>query len=385
MTPAAVVDDTDSIAAQPAAAAIPLFKVHMPETVLGPLAETIASGYLGQGPRVNEFEAALTPWFGSERVLTVNSATSGLQLALRLANVQAGDEVISTPMTCSATNVPIMAAGAKIVWADINPHTGNIDPNDVARKITERTRAIVAVHWGGYPCDLDELNAIARERDIKLIEDAAHAFGATYKGAPIGSHSDFVNFSFQAIKHMTTGDGGALVCRDNASYERGKLLRWYGIDREGKRTDFRCEEDIVEWGYKFHMNDIAATIGLHQLKFVAQTLRRHRENAAYYRERLRGLRGFQLLDHRLDREGAYWLFTARVRERQQFIDSMKKAGVTTSQVHSRNDLHTTFAEFRSELPGVTEFAAEQVSIPVGWWVTDSEREHIAETVARLCE
>src|SRR5213080_1312942 len=166
MKPAPTADEAESNAVpQLEAGAIPLFKVHMPETVLAPLAETVLSGYLGQGPRVAEFEKALAPWFGNNRVLTVNSATSGLQLALRLANVKPGDEVISTPMSCSATNVPIMAAGAKIVWADIDPQTGNIDPNDVARKVTERTRAIVAVHWSGYPCDLQELNAIARARD----------------------------------------------------------------------------------------------------------------------------------------------------------------------------------------------------------------------------
>ena len=362
--------------------AIPLFKVHMPESVLEPLAGTLSSGHIGQGPRVEEFEQALSEWFGSQNVLTVNAGTSALQLALRLANVGASDEVISTPMTCAATNVPILAAGAKVVWADIDPMTGNIDPVDVERKISSRTKAIMAVHWGGYPAEIEELNRIARQHDLIVIEDAAHAFGAKYAGQPIGSHSDFVCFSFQAIKHLTTGDGGAVVCRDRKSYQRGKLLRWFGIDRESERRDLRCEEDIAEWGYKFHMNDIAATIGLHQLKFVGGLLQRHRENGAYYRRRLRGLNGLKLLDYRNDRESAYWLFTVRVPDRETFVEHLRQSGIIASQVHVRNDFHTAFREFRQSLPGTAEFASQQVSIPVGWWVTDAEREFIADTIIR---
>jgi dTDP-4-amino-4,6-dideoxygalactose transaminase len=364
----------------PASAEIPLFKVHLPDTVLEPLAATLFSGYIGQGPRVEEFERALAPWFGSQNVLTVNSGTSALQLALRLANVEYGDEVVTTPMTCTATNTPIMAMGAKIVWADIDPQTGNIDPLDVERKISGKTRAIMAVHWGGYPCDMDQLNAIGKHYNIKIIEDAAHAFGAKYHGQPIGSHSDFVCFSFQAIKHLTTVDGGAVVCRSTDAYKRGKLLRWYGIDREAERKDLRCEEDVKEWGYKFHMHDVAATIGLHQLESVADVLRRHRANAAYYIERFTGCGGFRLLDYCSDRESAYWLFTIRVPERQRFMEEMKKAGVMVSQVHSRNDLHTMFLEFKRNLPGLNEFSAEHVSIPVGWWLTEDQRKYVADSI-----
>jgi perosamine synthetase len=364
---------------------IPLFKVHMPRSVMEPLSDTLLSGYIGQGPRVEEFENALGSWFGSQNVLTVNSGTSALQLALRLANVGSGDEVISTPMTCTATNVPILAAGARIVWADIDPMTGNIDPLDVERKITGKTKAIIAVHWGGYPAEIDELNRIARQYNIKVIEDAAHAFGATYHGRRIGSHSDFVCFSFQAIKHLTTGDGGAIVCRDTESYKRGKLLRWFGIDRESERKDLRCEEDVKDWGYKFHMNDIAATIGLQQLQFVADLLKRHRENARYYRDRFKDLAGLTLLDYQNEREGSYWLFTVLVSDRTAFVDQMASVGVMVSQVHVRNDLHTVFSEFKRTLPGVTDFSARQVSIPVGWWISEGEREFIADAVCRLCE
>lgn len=359
---------------------IPLFKVFMPESVMEPLRKVLFSGYIGEGPRVEEFEQRLTQCFSNNNVLALNNGTAALQLALRLAHVNHGDEVISTPMTCSATNEPILAMGAKIVWSDINPWTGNIDPADVVRKITPKTKAIMCVHWGGYPCDLDELNTIAVEHGVKLIEDACHAFGSTYHGKKIGSHSDFACFSFQAIKEMTTVDGGALVCKSKDDCERGRLLRWYGIDRKAECKDLRCENDIVEYGYKFHMNDVTATIGLEQLKYVGKTIEKYRANAARYDNAFQNLKAVQPLRYKNDRSSAHWLYTMRVKNRQRFMEHMKAAGITVSQVHARNDTHTAFKDFKCDLPGVDEFVSEQVSIPVGWWLTEKDVSYICKTV-----
>ncbi len=355
---------------------IDLFKVFMPDSVMEPLRETLSSGYVGEGEKVKEFERQLVPWFNNENVLTTNSGTSAIQLALRLSNVGPGDEVISTPMTCSATNMPILASGAKIVWADINPWTGNIDPEDVARKITSKTKAIVCVHWGGYPCDLDELYEIACDHGVQLIEDACHAFGSTYRDKKIGSHGDFVCFSFQAIKEITTVDGGALCCKYDTDYDRGKLLRWYGIDRDAKGGDLRCEADIKEWGYKFHMNDVAATIGIEQLKYVAGNLSKAYGHAVRYDVAFADKK----LKYETDRTSSYWLYTIRVKDRDDFMVRMKDAGIMTSKVHARNDLHSCFAESRAHLPGVDEFCKEQVSIPVGWWLESVDVEKIIERV-----
>jgi dTDP-4-amino-4,6-dideoxygalactose transaminase len=359
---------------------IPLFKVFMPPSVMAPLQEVLLSGFIGEGPRVAEFEDLLAPWFGNRHVLTVNNGTSALQLALRLSDVEPGDEVISTPMTCSATNEPILALGGRIVWADINPWTGNIDPRSVAEKITPKTKAIICVHWGGYPCDLDDLNAIGTDHGIKLIEDACHAFGATYRQRPVGSHSDFACFSFQAIKHITTVDGGALACKAPADFERGRLLRWYGIDRRHKGKDLRCENDIKEFGYKFHMNDVTAAIGIEQLKYAENTLARHRANAARFNQAFADLKAVWPLRYEAGRSSAYWLYTMRVRDRERFVIHMKQAGITVSQVHARNDRHTIFQDFRANLPGVDAFTAEQISIPVGWWLSEQDVSKIIESV-----
>ena len=362
---------------------IPLFKVFMPKSVLAPIREVLYSGYIGEGPVSLDFEDRLAARFKNKNVLSLNNGTAALQLALRLANVGHGDDVVSTAMTCTATNEPIMALGANIVWADINPLTGNICPKSVDKVITKKTKAIMCVHWGGYPCDMDELNAIAKKHGVKVIEDACHAFGAMYRKKPIGSVSDFACFSFQAIKHMTTIDGGALTCRSKADCERGRLLRWYGIDRKQKRKDFRCENDIIEYGYKFHMNDVTAAIGVEQLKYVDETLRKHRANAAAFDDAFADLKNVRPLAYSKDRLSSYWLYTIRAKKRFEFMRHMADSGVTVSQVHARNDSHTAFKPFRTSLPGVDEFVNEQVSIPVGWWLAKKDVRRIIDAVRKF--
>jgi dTDP-4-amino-4,6-dideoxygalactose transaminase len=362
---------------------IPLFKVHMPESVDAPLLATLHSGMIGQGPKVEEFEARLAVRLKTPYVLTVNNGTAAIQLALRLAGVGPGDEVISTPMTCTASNMPILAQGGSIVWADIDPKTGEIDASDVTKKVSHATKAVVAVSWGGYPCDLDALSTICAEQGIALIQDNAHALGAEYHGRQVHEFSRFSCYSFQAIKHLTTVDGGMLVCRDEADYKRGKLLRWYGIDREDKRQDARIENSIPEFGYKWHMNDVAATIGLEQLKYVDQIIYRHRANAAYYDEQFwrRDLFRSEPLVYKRDRLSSYWLYTILVDDPQGFRQYMADCGVQVSPAHKRNDGHTCFADAkRGPLPGVDEFAKRQMNIPVGWWVTDADRKLIMDAI-----
>jgi dTDP-4-amino-4,6-dideoxygalactose transaminase len=359
---------------------IPLFKVHMPQSVDGPLLETLHSGFIGQGPKIEAFEERLRAYFDHPYVLTLNNGTSGLHLALRLAGVGHGDEVVTTAMTCTATNMPILERGGRIVWADVDPVTGLIDPDDIARKITPRTKAVMVVHFGGIPCDMDRINALAQSRGIKVIEDAAHGFGSEYRGTRVGRHSDFVMFSLQAIKHITTVDGGLLLTKTAADYKRGKLLRWYGIDRETKRADFRCEENIEEFGYKMHMNDISAVIGIEQLKYVDEIVAKHRTNQKFYDDHLRDLPGIRLIPARLKEGSAAWLYTLHAEDRPKFMKFMTEQGVMVSRVHERNDLHTAFSPFRTPLPKLDEFNRTQVSIPVGWWVTESDRTKIVEAI-----
>jgi dTDP-4-amino-4,6-dideoxygalactose transaminase len=230
----------------------------------------------------------------------------------------------------------------------------------VIHKITARTKAIVAVHWGGRACDLDALRQIADEHDLKLIEDAAHALGGTFRGEPVGSHGDFVAFSFQAIKHVTTGDGGLLSCKSPADYERGKLLRWYGIKRPQD-----LKQDIPEWGYKFHMNDLAATIGIENLKGLQKDLEARRRNAEIYASRLQ---------ETVDMESAFWFYPTHREDREKFIQKLSDKGIASGVVHERNDTYSMFKSSAKILPGVDAFCATQVNLPVGPWVELSDIE-----------
>lgn len=357
---------------------IPLFKVFMSATLMPVLKEVLYSGYVTQGPKVEEFEVKLSAFLNNPYIATVNSGTSALHLALDLTNVGPGDEVVTTPMTCTATNWPILAHRAKIVWADIDPQTGNIDPESIKKNITKKTKAIMVVDWGGYPCDIDAIRKIAN--GVPIIQDSAHAFGAMYKGQMVGTVADFTCFSFQAIKHLTTVDGGALTVKTKSHYQKAVLRRYFGIDRKKRSKDYRIEKDIYDWGYKFHMNDVNATIGIENLKHTKEILKIHRENAAFYKTQLKNLKKITLLREDKDYLSSYWLFTMKVDNPEKFSDFMKAKNIMASQVHRRNDNHPLAKPFRKPLPNVDEFSKHMICIPVGWWVSKEEREYIAQAV-----
>lgn len=340
---------------------------------------TLNSGYVGQGPRVEEFERAFTDVIESPReALALNSCTSALDLALHLCDVGSGDEVVTTPVTCTATNTHIALRGARPVWADVDPITGLIDPQDVAGKVTTATKAVMVVDWGGRAAASATLRELLEDRGrqmqppraIPIIEDAAHAL----LGAGGG---DYICWSFQAIKHLTTGDGGALVTPDE-QLERARLLRWYGYDRRESES-FRCAQDLTELGYKYAMNDVAASIGLANLPHAQDVVRSHRRNAAWYHSALAGLPGVTVPP--ADERSSWWLYTILVEDRDAFVAFAAEHGVEVSQVHARNDTHTAFRFPNGPLPGVDQFAAHQVCIPVGWWLTEGERQHVADVVA----
>jgi dTDP-4-amino-4,6-dideoxygalactose transaminase len=372
---------------------IPLFKVFMAETAATEVAKVLNSGYIGQGPKVDEFERELRDYFNLDYVLTTNSATSAEHLAIHMLKnkregwpgIEPGDEVLSTALTCTASNWPSLANGLKIKWVDIDQTTLNMDLDDLERKITSKTKVIMLVHWGGYPNDLDRVRKIQEKckemHGFKpvVIEDCAHSIGSKYKGRPIGTHGNICTFSFQAIKHITSIDGGLLVVPHKDLFNRGKLLRWYGIDREGDRKDFRCEADVVEWGFKFHMNDVSATVGIENLKHADNIIGTHKSNAEFYDNNLKAA-GLTLLDREEGFESAFWIYSMLVEDRIGFMRKMKEHGITVSQVHERNDKHTCTRDYVSPLPTLDKTISKVVSIPVGWWVTPEERQYIVDCI-----
>jgi perosamine synthetase len=347
-------------------------------------AEVLRSGYVSAGKYADQFEGELESRLGLVNPVTVNSGTSALYLALAVAGVGPGDEVIIPAQTFIATGLSVLMHYAEPVFADIQYKTGNIDPDSIRRKITSRTKAIIPVHWAGYPCDLDEINEIAEERGLAVIEDAAHALGATYKGKPVGAVSRFTAFSFQAIKHLTTVDGGALCCLDDDDLYRAKRRRWFDIDRENSRPSELGERiyDAEQTGYKCHMNDLSAAIGLGNLDDFPVKLRRRIEIGGIYRKELSDVPGLQLLECKNDRESAYWLFTMLVERRPDFIRKLKEKNVPASVMHLRIDNNSVFGGIRQDLTVQAEFNENQVSIPVHSGLTDDDVALVLDTIKK---
>jgi len=360
---------------------VPLFHPHIPRTASKLVGETLASRWIGQGPRVDEFEAALTQRF-QRTTITTGSGTDALHLSYLLAGIAPGDEVIAPLFTCTATNIPLLYIGAKVVFADVEPMTLNIDPEDVRRKITPRTKAIVVVHYGGLPCDMDTLREIADEAGIPIIEDAAHALGASYKGTQVGSMSEFTMFSFQAIKHITTGDGGAISLRDPSLLEEAKRLRWFGIDRAAKQGGI-WENDISEVGYKYQMTDIAASMGLAALPELNEILKLRRELFDRYKKNLTG--SISIIGVPGDNvEHAAWLFTIRVTNRIRLMEQLRAKGIESGQVHYRNDRYSIFSDSRGDFPGMDAVENEYLVLPLHTKLNVSDVDKISEVVIEAC-
>lgn len=375
---------------------IPLFKVYMNEN-LESVINTLNSGMITQGKKVEEFEEKLKKYFNYPYLLTLNSATSGLTLAYRLLNVNPDtDYVISTPLTCFATNASILANNMKIIWADTDLNTCNIDLEDVKKKINFNTKVLSFVHWGGNPVDLDKVEELKKyalekyEIELKVVEDCAHSFGAELNYKKLGTHGNICVFSLQAIKHLTTGDGGLIFLPNEEMYNRAKLLRWFGIDREKRSltgSDFRLEPNILEYGYKFHMNDINASIGLINLPNIDNILEKCRDNAKFYQDNLKNLGSIKLLDEIKNAHPSYWIYTIRIlyNRKNEFIQYMKFKGIVVSQVHGRNDKHSCLKNSVINLPNLDLLEKQIISIPVGWWITKEQRDYIVTCIKEFSE
>lgn len=359
---------------------LPLIKTSIPprEVLMPRLEEVLYSGYVAQGEVVDEFERKFEEYIGSGHTLSLNSGTAALHIALILAGVKEGDEVISTALTAEPTNVAIKMLGAKVRWADVDYHTGNISALEIEKVINSKTRAIIVVDYAGIPVDVKGIKAISEKYNIPVIEDAAHALGAKYKGKKTGNYFPFTVYSFQAIKHLTTIDGGALQILDDDLYERAKLIRWFGLDKKLSRMD----NDITFQGYKYHMNNVNATIGLIQLENIENLVGKYIDNGKYFDEQLEDVKGVELIKYYPDSEPSYWLYTLKVDNRDGFVKMMSENGIMASELHKRNDLHTYLNDNPVKLPNLDLFYSKMVHIPCGWWVTDEDREKIVTLIKK---
>lgn len=258
---------------------LPFTKPSIDEETIAAVSGVLRSGWLASGPKVQALEAQLSEYFGGRPVRTFNSGTCTMEIALRIAGIGAGDEVITTPNSWVATASVIIETGATPVFVDIDPKTHNIDLNRVEAAITPRTKAIIPVHMCGLPCDMDKLYELADKYHLRVVEDAAQAIGSTWKGKRIGSFGDFVSFSFQVNKNIMTGEGGCLVLNNAEEARLAEKYRLQGVTRSGLDG---IDVDVL--GGKFNLTDIAAAIGLGQMKHLAEFNARRKELAQYYFE-----------------------------------------------------------------------------------------------------
>jgi perosamine synthetase len=359
---------------------IVLFHPHIPESARDAARRTLDTRWIGQGPQVDEFERVWEKDISApNRAIAVNSGTSALHMAYILAGIKDGDEVVTPLFTCTATTTPLLYQRAKPVFADVKPNSLNVDPESVRERMTEKTKAIVVVHYGGLPCDMDEIQAIADEYNVPVIEDAAQAQGAKYKDKTVGSISDFTAFSFQAIKIITTCDGGMLTLKDHSLEDKAKVVRWFGIDRQAKLAD-RWKNDIVELGYKYQMTDVAASMGLEAMKILPDTLARHRALFETYRQGLEGIPGISFIGDDADHRSSCWLATVLVEGRDSLKKKLADNGIESNQVHYRNDRYTIFGGRVDNCPNMDAVDDKYLVLPMHLMMTPEDVAYVCDVV-----
>ena len=366
---------------------IPLYKVYMPPNIEDSLIKLLYSERLAFGEHNELFEERLRKYLGTSLVITTNTNNSAMILALKLAGVKVGDDVLASPISCLATNAPVKTVGANIVWIDVNPSTGCIDSEKLEGYLTRKTKAIIHYHWVGYPGDINEINSFARKKGLKVIEDASEAFGAEYKGRKIGNtNSDFVCFSFNPVRIINTIDGGALSIRAKDDFERAKLLRDYGIDRKkfrDKMGEINPNSDITEAGHHFLMNNLSGYLGFVQILDIDRRLKRVRSNARFYDKKLSVIPQLKPLRVSPRKQPSYWVYTILAEDRDNLLIFLRENQIYASKVHMRNDIYSCFGPLKNKYPGIEEFSKKYLSIPCGWWLSKEETKKITQLIQKF--
>ena len=365
---------------------IPLYKVHMPDELLPSLQDVLYSGKIAHGPNVEKFEQQLQEYIGNPYITSTRDVSSSIQLCLFMAGVCPNDEVLATPMACLATNMPVLNLFAKIKWIDINPQTGNISISDLRANISEKTKAILLYHWAGNPIEIEKVKQIASQYDIPIIDDAGEALGAEINGKKLGNQvADYTVFSFHAIRHITTGDGAAIAFRNKEEYEKGIWLKRYGIHQPSFRDilgEINPQSDILMPGYNSYLNQIEATIGIHQMQHLPEIVQIHQENGLYYDSVLQGVPDITVLQRPENSISAYWVYTFLAEKRDILLRVLRDHGIYASKVHLRNDVYSCFGPSTRQLPGVDAYDEKYLSIPSGWWVSEEDRQFIYDVICQ---
>lgn len=367
---------------------IQLFKPYVSDEAIAAVEAVLRSGWIGLGPKTAEFESKFAEFVGARYAVGVNSATSALHLAAIVSGIGKGHEVLTTALTFVSTNHVLLYQESEPVFVDIDDRTLNIDLAKAEKLVSPRTRAIMAVHYAGNPVNLDELYDFASRHKLAVIEDAAHACGATFKGQRIGARG-LTCFSFHAVKNLPMGDGGMVTTNDKAIYEQLLTLRWMGIDQstyDRSVGKYRWEYSVESVGYKFHTNDIAAAIGLEHLKRVDEWNARRQTIVDMYRQELGklGPEKIKFAEPTPNSQSANHLFVIRVANRDQMVDRLKENGISVGVHYKPNHHYPMYADARRGDLSVTERAySELISLPLHLGLTDDDVRTVCSTLRKL--
>ncbi|MDH0863269.1 DegT/DnrJ/EryC1/StrS family aminotransferase [Mitsuaria sp. GD03876] len=343
----------------------------------------LASGQIAAGPPVVRFEQAFAELCGRPHTVLTSDMSMAIQIALRIAGVGAGDEIVASPFGCMSTNAPLATSGAQVVWADVHPDTGMPTANDVAGAITPRTKAVVVYHAAGYPADIAAIAALCRAHGAVLIEDCSTALGAETDGRPIGTFGDFAIWSFYPNRQLHGGEGGALSCRSAAEAVRARALRRFGIDltvfRDG-RGEIAEDFDIPDVGWAGTMNALNCAIALEQLPTLAARRARTAQVALAYDHGFAGIPGWRAVPVPRGGRSAYWTYLVTTPDAKAAMEHLKRHGVGTSGLHDRTDRYSGFRSVTPPLPGLDAWMRTHAALPCGDWMTDEDVAHVIGTV-----
>lgn len=372
---------------------IPYGRQTIEEDDIQAVVDVLRSDYLTTGPNIEAFEKSVAEYVGVKYAVAISNGTSALHAACFAAGIGEGDEVITTPITFAASANCVLYCGGTPVFADIDPETYNIDPEDIRRKITPRTKAIIPVHLSGQPCDMDAIHAIAKEHNLIVIEDAAHALGAIYKGKKVGSMSDMTTFSFHPVKPVTTGEGGMIVTDNEEFYKKMMMFRSHGITRDGSlmtRNEGPWFYQQLDLGYNYRMTDIQCALGCSQMKKLDWFLERRRGIAKRYDEAFADCKGLVTPYQLPDTVSGWHLYIIQVtaRDRREVFEELRANGIGVNvhyipvyyhpyyQEHGYGDVHCEKAE---------ELYSHMISLPIYPGLTDEQQKEVIEKVKQAIQ
>lgn len=367
---------------------IPYGRQTIEEDDIQAVVDVLRSDYLTTGPKIAEFEKMVADYVGAKYAVAISNGTSALHAACFAAGIQPGDEVITTPLTFAASSNCVLYCGGTPVFADVDLKTYNIDPEDIRRKITDKTKAIIAVHLAGQPCDMDEIHKIAKEHDLLVIEDGAHALGSVYKGKKVGTLSDMTTFSFHPVKPITTGEGGMIVTDNEEFYQKMMLFRSHGITRDENlmtRNDGSWFYQQLDLGYNYRITDIQCALGCSQMKKLDRFLARRKEIVARYNEAFADCENIVTPYQLPETESGWHLYIVQVKncDRREIFEALREHGIAVNvhyipvylhpyyQEHGYKDVHCRNAE---------EVYSHIISLPLYPTLTEEQQQYVIETL-----